>query len=74
MIEEKQVKIKCDFCGSEIFCIERMLKSKKHACFDCFKKLSLKGKGVKNLHVDIPKERLGELEELAEELRDKDAG
>ena len=64
----------CSNCGKNCEVPFEPTGSKPVYCFDCFKKLSLEGKEVKNLHVDIPKERLGELEELAEELRDRDAG
>ena len=58
----KEINVKCSFCGKEIPCPENMIKSQKHACFECFMKIKdkLDPKEVDRIHVVIPKEKLQE--------------
>ena len=63
------IKVKCDWCGKDIECPEEMLKtSKKHLCYTCFQDpksvKNFKQDELKNVHVDIP------LEKLADEIAD----
>ena len=60
--EEDIVKVNCSFCGKEIDCPKNMLKSKKHACYDCFKKIGdeIPAKEVGKIHVDFD---MGQFEE-----------
>lgn len=60
--EEDIVKVNCSFCGKEIDCPKNMLKSKKHACYDCFKKIGdeIPAKEVGKIHVDFDMEQFEE--------------
>ena len=60
--DEDIVKVNCSFCGKEIDCPKNMLKSKKHACYDCFKKIGdeIPAKEVGKIHVDFD---MGQFEE-----------
>lgn len=56
---EKTVKINCDFCDKEIECPEEMLeKSKKQMCYDCFIEREPSDKELKDVHVDIPMDKM----------------
>lgn len=57
---QKIVKVKCDFCGTEMECPEEMLKtSKKHMCSNCFQNLdSIGNEDLGNVHVDMPIEEV----------------
>ena len=60
--DEDIVKVNCSFCGKEIDCPENMLKSKKHACYDCFKKIGdeIPARELGKIHVDFDMEKFGE--------------
>ena len=66
MLDEpmKVMKVNCSFCGKEIECPKDMMKSKKHACFECFMELDKKPPGEKpdfeRIHVDIPTDKMDE--------------
>ena len=65
------VKVKCDSCGKEIECPEEMLNtSKKHLCYACFQDpkstKNFKDDELKNVHVDIPAEKL--VDEVADKF------
>lgn len=63
-MKERTVKVNCSFCGKEIECPENMKNSEKHACFDCFQKISRnprKRKKIGKVHVAIPKDRVSEM-------------
>ena len=56
------VKVNCSFCGNEIECPEDMLKkSKKHMCYECFITHEPSDEEMKDVHVDIPKDKLSEV-------------
>lgn len=58
----KSVKVDCSFCGNEMECPEEMLeKSKKHMCYECFIKNEPSDKEIKNVHVDIPMDKMQEM-------------
>lgn len=60
-IERKPVKVNCSFCGSEIECPEDMLDSSKHMCYRCFIKHEPGEEELKNVHVDIPTDKMAEV-------------
>ena len=60
---EKELIVKCDFCGKEIPCPESMLNSEKHSCLECFKNLNkrLNKEELDKVHVAIPREKMNEV-------------
>ena len=58
----KEVMTNCSFCGKGIPCPENMVKSQKHACFECFMDIKdkLDPKEIDRVHVAIPKDKLKE--------------
>lgn len=59
--KSKSVKVNCSFCGKEIECPEEMLeKSKKHMCYECFNTIEPPDEEIKDVHVDIPVDKLPE--------------
>jgi len=62
--DTKIIKVNCNWCSKEIECPENML-TKKHMCYECFKKLGkeIKLKKAERVHIDIPtKELMGDIE------------
>ena len=60
-MDEKSVKVTCDFCGKEIECPKDMIKkAKKHMCHECFQDRAENGnpEELKDVHVDYPTENL----------------
>jgi len=57
------IKVNCDFCSKEIECPENMMKSERHACFECFNKMKDKWSGddFEKVHVDIPMDKMDEI-------------
>ena len=62
-MEEKEVLVSCSFCSKEVPCPESMLKSEKHACFECFLKLQdkLNDDEIGKIHLAIPKDKAEEM-------------
>src|SRR3989338_3691062 len=58
----KSVKVDCSFCGKEITCPEKMLKtSNKHMCYECFITHEPTEEEIKKVHVDIPIDKMSEV-------------
>jgi len=59
----EDVTVFCSYCNKEMTCPENMLKADKHVCFGCLidEKLGLKGKDIKDAHLDIPKDKISEM-------------
>ena len=61
-MNQKSVKVNCDFCGKEMECPADMLKeSKKHMCYQCFITKRPADEEIKNVHVDIPMDKMPEV-------------
>lgn len=62
-MEDKTIKVDCSFCGKEIECPENMMKTEKHACFECFNKLKEEwsGEDFSKVHVDIPMDKMDKI-------------
>ncbi|MBI2548436.1 hypothetical protein HYW21_03730 [Candidatus Woesearchaeota archaeon] len=59
--KEKSIKVNCSFCGNEIECPESMLeKANKHMCYECFITKELSDEEIKDVHVDIPRDKMSE--------------
>ncbi len=59
--EEKSIKVNCSFCGKGMECPEEMLESsKKHMCHECFITIEPQEEEMKDVHVDIPTDKLPE--------------
>ncbi len=57
----KIVKVNCNFCNGEMECPEDMFKqSKKHMCYKCFMSNEHFDVEEKEVHVDIPLDKLPE--------------
>lgn len=68
--KSKSVKVNCSFCGNEIECPEDMLEtSKEHMCYACFITREPSDKEIKDVHVDIPTDKMPEV--LASGMADK---
>ena len=60
--KSKPVHVNCSFCGNEIECPEDMLEeSKKHMCYECFITKELSDEEIKDVHVDIPTDKMPEI-------------
>ena len=60
--EDESVKVNCSFCGSEMECPKDMLgKSKKNMCYECFITKEPTEEEIKNVHVDIPMDKLPQI-------------
>lgn len=59
--KSSSIIVHCSFCNNEIECPEDMLeKSKKHMCYECFITKEPSDEEVKDVHVDIPMEKMPE--------------
>jgi len=58
-MEENEVMVNCSFCNKEVPCPESMLKSEKHACFECFVRLQeeFDEREIEKVHLAIPKDK-----------------
>ncbi len=60
--DSKSVTVNCSFCGKEMTCPEKMLEtSKKHMCYECFINHEPSGEETKDVHIDIPMDKMSEL-------------
>ena len=60
---EKEVTVKCSFCGKEVPCPVDMVNAEKHSCMECFKSLNKEWKeeDFEKVHVAVPKDKLDEV-------------
>jgi len=67
--KSRAIKTNCNFCNKEIECPEDMIeKSKKHMCYECFIAGKLSGEEIKDVHVDIPLDKISDA--VASEMAD----
>ena len=56
------VKVNCSFCGNEIECPEDMLATaNKHMCYECFITQEPSDEAIRDVHVDIPNDKIPEV-------------